>query len=83
MCSAAINKATNEEIAIKKIGNAFDNRIDAKRTLREIKLLRHLDHENVCRVHTSRSLFLMLVDCFHVYLVLFEFVLLRLLLSRT
>ncbi|PPD73242.1 hypothetical protein GOBAR_DD29824 [Gossypium barbadense] len=37
---------TREEVAIKKIGNAFDNRIDAKRTLREIKLLRHMDHEN-------------------------------------
>lgn len=42
-----MNRETNEEVAIKKIGNAFDNRIDAKRTLREIKLLRHLDHENV------------------------------------
>ncbi|KAK6137366.1 hypothetical protein DH2020_028879 [Rehmannia glutinosa] len=46
----AINKETNEEVAIKKIGNAFDNRIDAKRTLREIKLLRHLDHENVIAI---------------------------------
>lgn len=34
-------------MAIKKIGSAFDNRIDAKRTLREIKLLTHMDHENV------------------------------------
>ncbi|KAE9459564.1 hypothetical protein C3L33_08531, partial [Rhododendron williamsianum] len=37
---AAVNSDTHEEVAIKKIGNAFDNRIDAKRTLREIKLLR-------------------------------------------
>ncbi|MBA0785238.1 hypothetical protein Gotri_026082 [Gossypium trilobum] len=44
---AAVNSETQEEVAIKKIGNAFDNRIDAKRTLREIKLLRHMDHENV------------------------------------
>ncbi|KAI5421836.1 Mitogen-activated protein kinase mmk2 [Lathyrus oleraceus] len=44
---AAVNAETHEEVAIKKIGNAFDNRIDAKRTLREIKLLRHMDHENV------------------------------------
>ncbi|KAJ6710148.1 MITOGEN-ACTIVATED PROTEIN KINASE [Salix koriyanagi] len=43
---AAVNAETREEVAIKKIGNAFDNRIDAKRTLREIKLLRHMDHEN-------------------------------------
>ncbi|KAL6556415.1 Mitogen-activated protein kinase mmk2 [Orobanche gracilis] len=47
---AAINQETNEEIAIKKIGNAFGNRIDAKRTLREIKLLRYLDHENVIAI---------------------------------
>lgn len=46
-CSCAKNYETKEEVAIKKIGNAFDNRIDAKRTLREIKLLCHMDHENV------------------------------------
>lgn len=44
---AAVNSQTREEVAIKKIGNAFDNRIDGKRTLREIKLLSHMDHENV------------------------------------
>ncbi|CAI0559283.1 unnamed protein product [Linum tenue] len=43
----ARNAETNEEVAIKKIGNAFDNSVDAKRTLCEIKLLRHMDHENV------------------------------------
>lgn len=45
-----MNSDTHEEVAIKKIGNAFDNRIDAKRTLREIKLLCHMDHENVSLV---------------------------------
>ncbi|KAK8550960.1 hypothetical protein V6N13_119461 [Hibiscus sabdariffa] len=44
------NSETNEEVAIKKIGNAFDNRIDAKRTLREIKLLRHMDHDNIIKI---------------------------------
>ena len=48
--SSAVDSETQEEVAIKKIANAFDNRIDAKRTLREIKLLRHMDHENVRRV---------------------------------
>lgn len=48
--SAAVNSETREEVAIKKISNAFDNRIDAKRTLREIKLLHHMDHENVSSV---------------------------------
>nr|DAD19011.1 TPA_asm: hypothetical protein HUJ06_020474 [Nelumbo nucifera] len=58
---AAVNSETREEVAIKKISNAFDNRIDAKRTLREIKLLRHMDHENVIsalplpRPHTPDS----------------------------
>ncbi|KAL5764196.1 hypothetical protein ACOSP7_016549 [Xanthoceras sorbifolium] len=49
VCSAT-DSSTKEEVAIKKIGNAFDNRIDAKRTLREIKLLCHMDHENVVKI---------------------------------
>ncbi|KAH9604137.1 hypothetical protein KSS87_010477 [Heliosperma pusillum] len=44
---AAVNSETREEVAIKKISNAFDNRVDAKRTLREIKLLCHMNHDNV------------------------------------
>jgi len=47
---AAVNSETNEEVAIKKIGNSFANRIDAKRTLREIKLLCHMDHENIIAI---------------------------------
>ncbi|KAI9076140.1 hypothetical protein K1719_041838 [Acacia pycnantha] len=46
VCSL-LNTETDEMVAVKKIANAFDNLMDAKRTLREIKLLRHLDHENV------------------------------------
>ncbi|XP_075635100.1 mitogen-activated protein kinase 3 [Castanea sativa] len=46
VCSV-LNSETNELVAMKKIANAFDNHMDAKRTLREIKLLRHFDHENV------------------------------------
>ncbi|KAL2892182.1 Mitogen-activated protein kinase-like protein MMK2 [Bienertia sinuspersici] len=42
----AINSETKEEVAIKKVSNAFHNRIDAKRTLREIKLLCHMNHDN-------------------------------------
>eukprot|EP00798_Chlamydomonas_sp_ICE-L_P029100 gene29100-32311_t len=49
VCSAK-NLETNEKIAIKKISNAFDNLVDAKRTLREIKLLMHLSHENVVQI---------------------------------
>ncbi|KAK7856475.1 mitogen-activated protein kinase like protein d5 [Quercus suber] len=49
VCSA-LNSETNEHVALKKIANAFDNKIDAKRTLREIKLLRHMEHENVVAI---------------------------------
>lgn len=46
VCSS-VNRESNEKVAIKKINNAFENRVDALRTLRELKLLRHLRHENV------------------------------------
>ncbi|BDA43124.1 Mitogen-activated protein kinase 4b [Coccomyxa sp. Obi] len=49
VCSAK-NVVTGEKVAIKKIQNAFENLTDARRTLREIKLLRHLKHENVIAV---------------------------------
>jgi len=34
-------------VAIKKLRNAFDYKTEAQRTLREIKLLRSFQHENV------------------------------------
>lgn len=49
VCSS-VNTETNEKVAIKKIHNVFENRVDALRTLRELKLLRHLRHENVIGV---------------------------------
>ncbi|KAJ7980582.1 Mitogen-activated protein kinase [Quillaja saponaria] len=49
VCSSIIRE-TSEKVAIKKIGNAFDNCIDALRALRELKLLRHIRHENVIAV---------------------------------
>eukprot|EP01084_Bolivina_argentea_P316824 549257_1 len=35
------------KVAIKKIGRAFDDLIDGKRILREIKLLRQIKHDNI------------------------------------
>ena len=46
VCSAT-SSTSAERVAIKKIGNAFDNLTDARRTLREIVLLRHLRHDNI------------------------------------
>lgn len=68
------NSETKEEVAIKKIGNAFDNSIDAKRTLREIKLLSHMDHENVLiwRSRTSCILSFLYMICCHFSIFLFK-----------
>mmetsp|Transcript_27218 Transcript_27218/g.69933 ORF Transcript_27218/g.69933 Transcript_27218/m.69933 type:complete len:366 (-) Transcript_27218:67-1164(-) len=49
VCSAKTGDSS-EKVAIKKIGNAFENLTDARRTLREIRLLRYLKHENIIAV---------------------------------
>jgi serine/threonine protein kinase len=41
---SAIDKVNNEEVAIKKIQTAFNRAIDAKRILREIKILSKCVH---------------------------------------
>jgi len=48
--SAQNTDEDGEKVAIKKIPHAFDDIIDAKRILREIKLLRHFDHENIISI---------------------------------
>lgn len=54
---SAIDKESKEEVteenpdankvAMKKIERAFEHELFSKRTLRELKILRLLDHENV------------------------------------
>jgi len=46
VCSG-LDRITNKKVAIKKIPKAFDDLVDAKRILREVKLLRHFKHENI------------------------------------
>ncbi len=46
-CSAAEDTNADEKVAIKKLSRPFQSAIHAKRTYRELKLLRHMDHENV------------------------------------
>lgn len=46
VCSAT-DTFTNEMVAIKKISGVADNLTDCKRTLREMRLLRHFRHDNV------------------------------------
>ncbi|KAG5192323.1 kinase-like domain-containing protein [Tribonema minus] len=50
VCSAD-DAVENRQVAIKKIGDVFNDLVDAKRILREIKLLRHFDgHENIINI---------------------------------
>jgi len=44
---AATDTVENVTVAVKKIKDAFDDAIDCKRTLREVRLLQHFAHENV------------------------------------
>lgn len=44
---SANDKKNNMKVAIKKVHNAFEDLIDAKRIVREIKLLGFFDHENI------------------------------------
>lgn len=46
-CSAARNLLDNKLYAIKRIADTFEYLIYAKRTLRELRILRHLQHDNV------------------------------------
>lgn len=46
-CSAAECTTTNEKVAIKKFTRPFQSPIHAKRTHRELRLLRLMSHENV------------------------------------
>lgn len=44
---SAHDKSADRKVAIKMVPKAFHDEIDAKRILREIKLLKHFKHENV------------------------------------
>jgi serine/threonine protein kinase len=46
VCSC-LDKKANVKVAIKKVPNAFEDLVDAKRIVREIKLLSFFDHENI------------------------------------
>uniref|UniRef100_A0AAY5KEQ7 mitogen-activated protein kinase n=1 Tax=Esox lucius TaxID=8010 RepID=A0AAY5KEQ7_ESOLU len=46
VCSV-INLKTNEKVAIKKLHRPFQSEIFAKRAYRELRLLKHMKHENV------------------------------------
>lgn len=47
---SAFDSVTQSEVAIKKIQTAFADVIDAKRILREIKILKFFEHENIVKL---------------------------------
>jgi tRNA A-37 threonylcarbamoyl transferase component Bud32 len=47
---SASDAKTNSNVAIKMVPKAFSDEVDAKRILREIKLLKHFRHENIVRL---------------------------------
>ena len=44
---SSLDGKTNSNVAIKMVPKAFSDEIDAKRILREIKLLKHFHHDNI------------------------------------
>lgn len=53
--TAAIDTETEQKVALKKISGVFEDLTDAKRVLREIRLMQALEHENVS-LQQKRSL---------------------------
>lgn len=48
----AIHKATGQKVAIKKILNLFQDEVDSKRMLREIRILRKLNkNSNIVKLY--------------------------------
>lgn len=41
---------TGQKVAIKKISNVFEVVTNAKRTLRELKILKHFKHDNIIAI---------------------------------
>ncbi|XP_058792436.1 mitogen-activated protein kinase p38b-like isoform X1 [Phymastichus coffea] len=68
VCSA-VDKQTGHKVAIKKLARPFQSAVHAKRTYRELRMLKHMNHENVIGLldvfHTGSSL----EEFQHVYLV--------------
>lgn len=49
VCSA-YDHGSSQKVAIKKVPKAFEDLIDAKRIVREIRLLKFFEHENIIKV---------------------------------
>lgn len=52
MVCEALHLPTGEKVAIKRVSRIFDDLVDCKRLLREIAILRYLNHPNVVRLRS-------------------------------
>ena len=50
LCSSAYDTERQMKVAIKKLSKPFQSPVHAKRAFREIRMLKHMRHENVSRV---------------------------------
>lgn len=50
LTASAFPLLPGQQVAIKKIPNAFDVVTNAKRTLRELKILKHFKHDNIIAI---------------------------------
>ena len=48
----ALEKKTKEQVALKKVFDAFQNSTDAQRTYREVVYLLQMDHENIIKLNS-------------------------------
>ncbi|KAJ1462308.1 kinase-like domain-containing protein [Pelagophyceae sp. CCMP2097] len=48
---AADDVSCGKQVAIKKVANAFEDMVDAKRILREVRLMRQFNHPNVIKLY--------------------------------
>ena len=61
--SSAQDKERKIKVAIKKLARPFQSAIHAKRAYREVRLLKHMHHENV-RINFVHSLVLIFITYF-------------------
>lgn len=52
--SSAVDSRSGAKVAIKKLYRPFQSELFAKRAYRELRLLKHMKHENVRRVHEDK-----------------------------
>lgn len=45
--SSAVDNQSGLKVAIKKLARPFQSAVHAKRTYRELRMLKHMNHENV------------------------------------